>query len=210
VPLRVVVHRNVWASFSSTSQLSIRGTGRKPIHLRPKCSSIRSIMVFAAPISAERIARDASNVDDGAECHVDEIVVGRMPVPCAPRSTALRSDGRHKLRDHIAGGSPGVRVAKYSFTARLELARSRSARPVLTRDADGTGCWSNHRLLGLPSSTAQCGLAELKFSILVSAPPAFIPARSVAPDRSTDASRSGPYLLGADRVAGCRRSRAAV
>src|SRR5438105_14860655 len=71
------------------------------------------------------------DVNDDAELHVDEIVVGvseecRALVSPGPLRCGI--GGRDELRDNVAGGAPAVssRVAKYSFTARLDLAGSRS------------------------------------------------------------------------------------
>jgi hypothetical protein len=88
---------------SSASEPPRKRYPRRRSGLRPKRSSVRSIMVFAAPTSAWRIAREASTFHDDAELHVDEIVVGvrRMLAPCALRSTAPQD--RMARRTFFAG-----------------------------------------------------------------------------------------------------------
>ena len=66
IPLRLVEHRDMWRDALLLDQPvqhrsgSVSGIADKPLRLKTKRSSVRSIMVFAAPTSAWRIERDAS------------------------------------------------------------------------------------------------------------------------------------------------------
>src|ERR1700722_5458963 len=111
----------------------VGGIGRKPLRLEAE-ALLRSLEhgLRRADLGLANGA-GCLHVNDDAELHVDEIVVGvseeRWPL-VSPGPLRRRIGRRDELRDNVAGGAPRriVEVARYSFTARLDLAGSRSLR----------------------------------------------------------------------------------
>src|SRR4029077_2582993 len=129
--------------FSSTSQFSIGAapyavSAASRSGLRPKRSSVRSIMVLAAPTSAWRMAREASTstmTPNFTSMRVVGVREERWPL-VSPGPLRRRIGWRDKLRDDVAGGAPGCIIER----CQILLHRTAGPRgiaipaPILPRD----------------------------------------------------------------------------
>src|SRR3954467_2265077 len=137
LPVGPVEHRDMWCDALLLDKpiqhrsRTVSGIARKPFRLETEallCS------IDHCPGRADlSLANGAGclNVNNDPELHVDEVVVGvsKSAGPlCAPVHCAAGSDGETNFgtTSLAAPHAPSSRVARYSFTARLDLAGSRS------------------------------------------------------------------------------------
>src|SRR4051795_800304 len=137
LPVGPVEHRDMWCDALLLDKpiqhrsRTVSGIARKPFRLETEA--------LLCPIDHGPGRADLSltngagclNVNNDAKLHVDEVVVGvskkcRSFVCSGPLRRGI--GWRDELRDNVAGRAPClvVGVARYSFTARLDLAGSRS------------------------------------------------------------------------------------
>src|SRR6202790_4725682 len=109
------------------------GIGRKPLRLETE--ALLGSLDHGLRRTDLGLTNGAGRLDvnDDAELHVDEIVVG-VSEECrslvSPGPLGRRIGWRDKLRDHVGSPPPSriIEVARYSFTARLAPFGSRSLR----------------------------------------------------------------------------------
>src|SRR4029077_18257895 len=145
IPLRLVEHGNMWRDAFFLAQpvqhrnCPVSGISNKPTWLETEALFGPFDHGFCCADLGLANSAGGLDIHDDAELHVDEIVAG-VSEECWPlvRSGPLRRriGWRDELRDNVAGGALSSRVARYSFTARLDLAGSRSlrqSRPAIER-----------------------------------------------------------------------------
>src|SRR4029077_5169939 len=145
VSLRLVVHRNMWRDALLLDQpvqhrsRPVGGIGRKPLRLETE--ALLGPFNHGPRRADLGLANGAGGLDvnDDAELHVDEIVVGvreeRWPL-VSPGPLRRRIGWRDKLRDDVAGGAPGCIIER----CQILLHRTAGPRgiaipaPILPRD----------------------------------------------------------------------------